>query len=250
MHYPDTVTKAVFFAMSLGNLVTEVLAEALMIFAFVTLGEIFSRDGKDTKLPLIDALSRKELPKQDLSSIFVTGYSLGFIFLGYLIVFYLAATRLFNIWMPPDTRYSNILSTALPFLFPLTIAVSAAVNEEFTYRMLAISFLQRLTSKNWLAILVPALLWGFAHSHYMVFPMYVRGIELTIFGIILGAVFLKYGLETVIIAHFVINASIAGLPLLRSTNPYYFISGIVVVALALLPPVIFSVLRLRSPKAI
>jgi hypothetical protein len=48
-------------------------------------------------------------------------------------------------------------------------------------------------------------------------------------------VFLKYGVETVIIAHFVIDAWLAGLPLLMSHNLYFIISGIIVIILAFIP---------------
>ena len=161
-------------------------------------------------------------------------------------MFYLLGTKIFDIWIPPDAEYSNIFAMILPFLFPLTIAIGAAIKEEFLYRFFAIPFLTRFTKKLWLAILLPALIWGFAHSFYHIFPTYVRGIELTIFGVIMGVVFLRYGIESVIIAHFVMNAILAGLPLLRSHNPYFVVSGVIVIALAFVPVALVVFLKRRK----
>ena len=68
--------------------------------------------------------------------------------------------------------------------------------------------------------------------------------------IVFGLVFLKYGLESVIIAHFVIDAALVGLPLIRSGNLYFVISGIIVVALAFLPLVVITwYIKRRKPLA-
>jgi hypothetical protein len=71
---------------------------------------------------------------------------------------------------------------------------------------------------------------------------------LTIAGIVFGIVFLRFGLFSVLIAHYVVNALIVSLPLLRSKSPYFFISGLIVVGLALLPiiPVVIRLLRRRK----
>lgn len=240
--YPDTMSKAVFIMTSLGNHLLIALMVGIIIFTSGSLGEACSRDFMDKRMPLYSAIKNRSFQGSEIALIFIVGYSLGFIFLGYITLFYLAGTNFFNIWIPPKTAYSNILGMTIPFLFPLTIAVSAAFREELLYRLFAISFLRKFIRMTWLAILIPALMWGFAHSFYRIFPTYVRGIELTIFGILLGIVFLKYGVETVIIAHFVIDATLAGLPLLRSHNPYFVTSGVIVIALAFVPIIIMLVI--------
>ena len=233
--YPDTISKFTFIIMSLERALLSATSIGLMIFAYGTVGELLSSHLWKNKIPLISALKNKNYSASEITPVFIVGYSLGFLFLGYITLFYLIGMKFFNIWIPPDTEYSNILGTAMPFLFPLTIAVSSAIREEFMYRLFAISFLKKSARLTWLALFLPALFWGFAHSNYPIFPNYVRGIELTIFGIILGIAFLKYGLETVIIAHFVINASLVGLPLLKSHNPYFIVSGLIIISLALIP---------------
>lgn len=237
--YIDTVSKPVFITTALGEHLSRAISVGLIIFACGLLAALLPRNFVYTNISLYHTIKNRNF--YSVAPIFIVGYSLGFIFLGYVTLFYLIGTKFFSIWIPPVTEYSNILAMSLPFLFPLTIAVSAAVKEEVIYRLFAISFLKKYIKVTWLTLLIPALIWGFAHSFYTVFPIYIRGIELTIFGIVIGIVFLKYGVETVIIAHFVINAILAGLPLLRSHNPYFATSGVIVVALAFLPIIIMRV---------
>ncbi|MDD5746015.1 MAG: CPBP family intramembrane metalloprotease, partial [Candidatus Omnitrophica bacterium] len=233
--YPDTMSLRVFFLISAGTALIAALLIGLLIFLFGSAGESLSREIFPSRMPLIEALRGKSLPVGQLVSPVVVGYSLGFLFLGYITVFYLVGTRWLHIWMPPETEYSNMLGAYLPFIYPLTIAAGAAISEEFMFRLFSISFLKKIGKFTWPAIIIPAAIWAFAHSNYPVFPAYVRGIELTVAGIVFGVVFIRYGLEAVIIAHFIIDAALVGLPLLRSTNGYFVVSGIIVVAAALIP---------------
>ena len=247
-YYPDTHSKAVYFLMSLVNGLTDALSGGLQIFAFGSLGELLARHVWDTKIPLINGFKNRVITLRTAAPVFIVGYSAGFIFLGYITVFYLCGEKLLHIWMPASAAYSNMLDTLMPFLYPMTVATSASLNEEFVFRLLAISYFMRIARPKWVALLVPALIWGFAHSTYYVFPAYVRGIELTIYGIFLGVLFLRYGLETVIIAHFVIDACLAGMPLFTSGNLYFMISGVAVIAAAFLPlGIIWYFVEKRKP---
>jgi len=241
--YSDTVSKPIFITTAFGNVVNVLFLQGALIFSYGILGKLLSSDSSATKTPLFCDIQKKNFSFSRSAPVFIVGYSLGFVFLGYLSLFYLIATKFFNVWMPPKTEYSNILGTVLPFIAPLTIAMTAAIREEIMFRLFSISFLKKFLKKTWLAVLLSALIWAFAHSSYPVFPVYVRGVELTIFGIILGIVYLKYGLEAVMIAHFVINSSLVGLPLLKSHNPYLIISGILVIAIAFLPVFIAGFIR-------
>jgi len=249
MFYPNTVSKAVFIVMQFNGAVHEALVYASVIFCYAILGVIMCHGEEAVRFPLAVKFINKKLTYGDIVPACARGYSLAFIFLGYITVFYLIAGRFCGVWIPVNTNYSNILSTPLPFLFPLTIAFIAAINEEFTYRAFMINFIDKKAGMRWLALLFPAVVWAFGHSTYSVYPAYVRGIELTIFGVVMGMVFLRYGLETVIIAHFVINAVLGALPLLRSHNFYFIFSGLVVIGLIAAPAVVLCTLRSAKSTA-
>ena len=249
MFYPNTVSKAVFVVMEFNNVIHDALIYASVIFCYTILGIIMCHNDEAARFPIVMKFMNKKLTYADIGPVCLRGYALAFIFLGYITLFYLIAGRFCGVWTPVNSAYSNILSTPFPFLFPLTVAFIAAVNEEFTYRAFMINFIDKKIGIRWLALLFPAIVWGFGHSTYAVFPAYVRGIELTIFGVVLGLVFLRYGLETVIIAHFAIDAILGVLPLLRSHNFYFIFSGLVVVGLILAPVAVLYALRSAKSTA-
>ena len=92
-------------------------------------------------------------------------------------------------------------------------------------------------------------LWAFAHSSYAVFPIYIRGIELTIAGLIFGVAFLRLGLLTCIVAHFVVDAVLIGMPLLSSGNAAYVVSGVIVMGIALVPAALGLIASRREGRA-
>jgi hypothetical protein len=168
---------------------------------------------------------------------------------GYTVLFYLIATQWLGGWTPLDIPYTSLYATPFPFMGPLEGGLLPATTEELFFRLVGISLLLWLARRRWLALLVPGALWAFAHLTYVRDPFYLRGIELTITSVfLLGLFFLRFDLTTTIIAHFAYNASLGALPLLRSGNPYFVISGAIVIA-AMLAPLLPGALRRLQGKA-
>jgi hypothetical protein len=214
-----------------------------------TAGESLARESFPQSLAGFVEAARGRLLHPSVARASMRGYALGFLVLGYLTVFYVVARRYLGAWLPAEGPYSEIFNTYLPFLVPLTVSVVAAVTEELTYRLFGISLFKRYLRSTAVALLIPAVIWAFAHSNYPVFPIYLRGIELTIAGVILGLGFLRLGLLACIIAHFVVDAVIFGMPLLTSGNKGYVVSGLVVIGIASLPAVWGAAARVRHRAA-
>ena len=119
--------------------------------------------------------------------------------------------------------------------------------EEFLFRLVAISLLLRWFKKSWLAVLVSAVVWAFLHADYPQEPIYIRGLELTIVGVLLGIVFLRFGVWATIICHYVYNCFLSVYPMLQSDSLYFKVSGILAVAIICIPalPAIWSAVRGR-----
>src|SRR4029077_1275135 len=115
------------------------------------------------------------------------------------------------------------------------IGFFAFPNEEFTFRLFAVFFFSRLTKSRWIAVIVPAFLWGFLHSNYPQEPPYIRGIEIGLIGVVAGLVMLRWGILATLIWHYTVDASLVGLFLVRSNSLYFKISGVVVAAAAVAP---------------
>ncbi len=183
------------------------------------------------------------------------GLMLGLMMAGYVVLFYLVTTQLLGGWTPMSPDYSSAYATPLPFLGALETGLLPATWEELMFRLLGISAVLWLTRSftrlpepacRFLALLVPGALWGFAHLSYIRDPFYLRGIELTLAAVLLeGLFFLRFDLATTIVAHFVFNAGLGALPLLRSGEPYFVASGLVIVATMLAPLMPYAVQEIR-----
>ncbi len=169
------------------------------------------------------------------------GLMLGGISFGYVTLFYLIAVRFFNSWAPLDAPGGYAVATPFPFLGPLAIGIIPATTEELMYRLVGVTTILMALKKRWLALLIPGALWAFAHTTYVRDPLILRGIELTIEAVLLGLFFLRFGLFVTIMYHFVFNAGLGALPLLRSSDPYLIFSGLIVIA-AMFAPIIPGVI--------
>jgi hypothetical protein len=177
----------------------------------------------------LNALRSKEFFKAT-----VIGLAMAAAHIGFVVAFYLLG-RGIGFWSPQEIQYTDAVSTYAPWLFPLTISVFAASSEEFLFRLFAIPLLLRLTRSRVLAIVAPALVWGFLHSAYPQQPGYVRGIEVGLIGMVAGWVMLRWGIWATLVWHYTVDALLIGLFLLRSGSLYFKLSGGVVVALAVFP---------------
>ncbi len=180
------------------------------------------------------------------------GLMLGGFNLGYVVMFYIFATNVLGWWSPVTAEYGDAYATPFPFLLAFQIGLNAALTEELLFRLIGISFfLWVFRKQRWLAVLIPGMLWAFAHTSYVSYPIYARGIELTIEAILMGIIFLKFDLFTTIMAHFTYNMIISSMPLLRSSDPYFQFSGMVVLAVLVLPllPGLYLTLKLRLTKS-
>lgn len=212
-------------------------------FLAATGGDAYARAFRDRQ-PLDRAFSLQGLLSREFAVATVVGYALAGYQLGYVTIFYIAAQKWARAWVPAEIPYDDTLSTAIPWIYPLLIGLSAALNEEFMFRLFAVSFLKRFLKSTWLAVIIPGVTWAFLHSNYPQQPYYIRGIEIGIHSIILGWVFVRFGIFSTIIAHYAYNAALGSVLLFRSSSPYFVISGALVILLMLAPMAVASVVSL------
>ncbi len=233
MHYQTTESPNAFVL----NRLMETCAQmgfAMMAFLVVMAADALARDVfPDT--PHAASLHRRRFWQSvpAVSGVFV-GLCLAVVHAGYYNVFYLFAQSL-GAWCPQQAPYTGSLATPMPWLYPLTTGLEAAVNEEFMYRLFAVALLYRVTKRKWIAVLVPAVVWAFLHSTYPQEPVYIRGLELTVIGILYALVALRWGIVATLTAHYTYNALAGSVLLLKSDAPYLRLSGAIVVALMLAP---------------
>lgn len=232
--YSTEIGYGTFWGMALIGIIISGVIYGIYVLFVTASGESLANETYPQSIRILTKMREKLLGKEMALSAF-RGYWLASISLGGQVLLFLAAGKFFKVWYPADGPVSSIFDMYLPFLSPLTIGLTSAISEEFTFRLFGISFAKKYFKSTFFALLIPAVIWAFAHSNYQVFPVYFRGIELTLGGLLFGYFFIRYDILTCVIAHYVINATLVSVPLLRSENNYYLISGLIVIGFGLIP---------------
>jgi hypothetical protein len=248
MSYQTTMDYGVFIGIMIAGAVMVALIYCAFILFNGASGDALTREVYPNSLAALEQLMKGKIFTRSFFFASVRGYSLAFFFLGYVTLFYMIGRKYLGVFVPAEGPYSNLLGTYLPWLAPLTISLLAAVSEEFVSRLFSISFLKRYLKWTPAALVIPAAIWAFGHSTAPIFPVYARGIELTIVGVIFGIFFIRFNLMTCIVAHYAIDAIFIGLPLLRSGNTYYIVSGVIVCLLAAVPLALGVLWLIRGEK--
>lgn len=218
------IVGAVLSSLGLGLVVSLTLAAAEPLY----------RRNQPGRLRLGAAFSLPGVRSKEFFRSCVIGLGMAAGHIGFVVLFYIVGRR-FGAWAPQDINYTNVVSTALPWVYPLTIGVYAATSEEFLFRLFAIPFLLRFTNSRALAVIIPAFVWGFLHSNYPEEPGYIRGIEVGLIGLVAGVVMLRWGILATLIWHYTVDALLISLFLLRSGSLYFRVSGALVGAGILVP---------------
>lgn len=195
-------------------------------------------------LPFQSAVWWSSIRSREFFRATVAGYGFAALHVAFIVAFYLVGRRV-GVWSPQDVQYSNLLSTWAPWLYPLTISAIAATSEEFWFRLLAVPLLERYTRSRWIAILVPAFIWGFLHANYPQQPAYIRGVEVGLIGVAAGWMMLRFGIVATLVWHYTIDAVLIGMFLLRSESLYFQLSGWLVGGVIAVPLVVSLILHRR-----
>lgn len=240
LDYPTTVDLPGYLVQRLTGIVISQIGLGLLVLLAAVSGRHLARLVGLQPLP-DQVLSRRGLASRPLVRSLLLGYALAGASLGYVVLFYFLGLRFFGVWSPVEVPYDDIMSTLVPALYPLTVGVSAALAEEFSFRLFAVPALLILFRRLSLptgfatagAVLLPAALWASLHSTYPQQPFYIRAVELTVVGAVDGLVFLRYGIWTTVFAHYIYNATVVGALFLLSGNLYLQGSAVLVMGLPL-----------------
>ena len=246
-NYPTIESYSSFLIRSILMNLTIALITGITIFFFTAAAEPFYRERYGSKISLTNLFRWRGIRSKRFFIAVVVGITLTFCFAAYQVVFYLLSTK-FGGWAPQDIPYDNMLNTAFPWIFVLLGGFIPAVSEEFISRMFSIPFFHKFIKVRWLAVVIPAFIWGFAHANYPQQPFYIRGLEVGIAGIIIGYIMLRFGILATLIWHYTVDALYTSLLLFRSGNTYFIITAAISCGILLLPLVIALVAYLRTRR--
>lgn len=243
----DAMPTSAPYRETLGIGLLEGLGAGAGAFLYVMLaaaaGEPLYRSALPGRLSLPATFTLSGIRTKSFFRAVLAGYGFAAAHIAFLVAFYLTGRR-FGVWSPQDIEYSNLLSTAVPWIYPLTISLLAATSEEFWFRLFAIPFLQRRVRLAWIAVAAPAFVWGFLHANYPQQPAYIRGIEVGVIGVAAGWLMLRHGIAATLVWHYTVDAVLIGSFLFQAESLYFQASGWLVAG-AVAGPLIFCLVSYR-----
>ena len=219
------------------------LLVALSLGILIAGAEPFYRDQYPHQLSFKHILTIQGIKSRSFFNSAIIGISLTFLTFAFKTIFYLLSKE-FGAWLPTETPNLDRLGTYVPWVSVLLGGLMLAIFQESVARMFAIPFLQKYTKSKIIAVFISSFIWGIAQEGISQ-PFYIRGLELTITGLMISWVFLRYGILATLIWSFSVDSVSSAMILLRSSNPYYFTTGIVCVGLVFLP-LIYAIISYRK----
>lgn len=168
--------------------------------------------------------------------------------------FYWVARTQFGWWMPAGSLSDpNILTAWCPALEPIANALLAGTMEESLFRAVPLAAAALIgTRLGWrrttiaVAVVLQALVFAGAHASYPGLPSYSRLVELFVPSLILGLIFLRYGLVPCILMHFTFDLLLMSLPLFVATDPRLWLDRSLVFLAGLVPVLMVARARFKQ----
>ncbi len=196
---------------------------------------------------------RWHLPEVGMASL--RGGALGFFCGGVVILMVLGFEHLLGgeVGLQPRAFFLSMLDRQIPALAIVLFFFPIAVCEEAGYRLFAAMWIRKLTKSKWLAILIPAIIFGLIHTSLGFLPpenpWWGRALVMTVVGIIWGWAFFRFDFLTVVICHFMADVVIFSWPLLVSEYAPSKVMAAIGISTALWPAGIWLASRFRNRPA-
>jgi hypothetical protein len=232
--FDTTSTFGAFLARQVLSGIAGAGVQSLLIFIVVAAGEPLYRARFPNQMRVSALFERVGWKSRKFALGLIVGYCLAAVFIAYQVAFYLVGSR-FGAWNPAEVPFDNLLNTWFPWVAVLFIGFYPAVNEEFMSRVFSIPLVEKLAHSKVAAVVIPAMIWGFAHANYPAQPFYIRGVEVSIAGLFVGIIFYRFGVIPCLVWHYVVDAGYTSMLLVRSGNPYFMITAIAGTGALLIP---------------
>ncbi|MFP3941585.1 MAG: type II CAAX prenyl endopeptidase Rce1 family protein [Thermoanaerobaculia bacterium] len=220
----------------------------LVLFVVIAAGDALDREEarEEPRGASLWALARGRIASPAVGLASLRGFLVGLVCGGVLAGSILVLQALVGAWPPiqPQGFFFFALNSRAPLLATLLYFFMVALAEELAYRYFGGTFLLRATGRRWLAVLVPAALYGLTHTGLEFLPpaepFWGRAVVMTLVGCVWGWAYFRYDALTVVLSHFTADLFIFNWPRLGSGDPLLAAKAAAVIAVPLLPALLWG----------
>ena len=227
---------------------------AFALFVVLAAGDALDRRTGANRGDSFWRAGRGRLLDGDVGVASLRGFLVGCICGGALVATLLLLERVAGAWVSiqPQGFFFFAINSSLPALSTILYFFMVALVEETAYRFFAGTWLLSLTGRKWIAILVPAILYGASHTGLDFLPpaepFWGRALALTVVGAVWGWAFFRYDALTVILSHFTADLFIFNWARLGSGDPALMAKAIATMCVPLIPAVLLLFRRRGRPR--
>lgn len=232
----------------LGGAVNDLLP-AVMVFAFLGASDALDRKAPRHRGIALRNFLRLRWHHVDVGHASLRGFLLGLVAGGVLAAATWALSFLpgGRIDLQPRGFFFHGINASWPGVVLAAFFLQIAMVEELGYRHFAGNLLLRLHMGRWIAIAVPALVYGAVHANLDFLPpgdpWWARVIPITLVGALWGFAFLRWDALTVVLSHWTCDLFLFNQPRLGSADPSIWLSALACIAVPLLPAAVNLGLR-------
>ncbi len=241
--YDTAISKSAFIFQNVIQYFTSFLTDFILLALSFIAAESLSRKAFPKHLQFWKIWNKDVAGSNRVMGNTLAGYIVTVFSLSYITVFYFFTTRYLNWWNPSSMLINpNVLATPFPWFSALATALHAGFWEEALFRAVPLSAMlligQRLNKQKLfliLGLILQILIFGAGHANYAAQPSYARVVELIIPSLLFAFLFLRFGLLTAVLLHFVFDAVLMSMPVWISNDSSLVVSKILLVVFLFIP---------------
>ncbi|MFC1887190.1 hypothetical protein ACFLYK_00100 [Candidatus Cloacimonadota bacterium] len=241
--YDTAISKSAFIFQNLMQNFTSFLTDFILLALSFIAAESLSRKAFPKHIQFWKIWSKDAAGSDRVIGNTLAGYIVTIFSLSYITVFYFLTTKYMNWWNPSSMMINpNVLATPFPWFSALATALHAGFWEEALFRAVPLAGMmligQRLNKRGLfliLGLILQLLIFGAGHANYAAQPSYARVVELIVPSLLFAFLFLRFGLLTAVILHFVFDAVLMSMPVWVSADSSLLPSKVLLVLFLFIP---------------
>ncbi|MBD97457.1 hypothetical protein N8762_00190 [Candidatus Marinamargulisbacteria bacterium] len=229
----------------------------LILFSLALMvAESLTRKAFENRIQLWQLLSSRVVSSPSVFGRIMGGYLLGILIIGYTCAFNQLLAPILSGWTPSNLLiHQSILSSYFPGISPIIHSIGSSLWQECLFRAIPLAGAALLGKrlgykKLWIgsALLAQAFIYSAFHGIYTTasIPAYMYTVKLVVPALLLGGVYLRFGLLPIVIAQFIYSISLYSVPLFTVIDQHTLINQIIII-LGAASPILYAIaMRLKQ----